>query len=200
MSTYSSQMNTSLQFPEHEHLNCPRCDSNNTKFCYYNNYNLLQPRHYCKNCRRYWTKGGTLRKVPIGGGTRKSTKRSSTSNKRPDDSLPPSSTPTVIPPPPVQLKPESSVVFDFDNNPSKIIGGGFNSSNHRARFGGFLDILTPNLTVGSENDGLKKTAETGVFQVNNSSMSNDGSNQRGCDGGGNGWPEFSIFRSGSNFR
>ncbi|PWA64009.1 Zinc finger, Dof-type [Artemisia annua] len=46
---------------------CPRCESLNTKFCYYNNYNLSQPRHYCKNCRRYWTKGGVLRNVPVGG-------------------------------------------------------------------------------------------------------------------------------------
>lgn len=52
-------------------LNCPRCDSTNTKFCYYNNYSLSQPRHFCKNCRRYWTRGGTLRNVPIGGGCRK---------------------------------------------------------------------------------------------------------------------------------
>ncbi|KAL2522797.1 dof zinc finger protein DOF5.7-like [Forsythia ovata] len=50
---------------------CPRCDSSNTKFCYYNNYNLTQPRHFCKTCRRYWTKGGALRNVPIGGGCRK---------------------------------------------------------------------------------------------------------------------------------
>ncbi|KAH7351777.1 hypothetical protein KP509_19G013700 [Ceratopteris richardii] len=50
---------------------CPRCDSLNTKFCYYNNYSLTQPRHFCKNCRRYWTKGGTLRNVPVGGGCRK---------------------------------------------------------------------------------------------------------------------------------
>ncbi|XP_042500468.1 dof zinc finger protein DOF5.4-like [Macadamia integrifolia] len=56
-------------------LKCPRCDSLNTKFCYYNNYNLSQPRHFCKNCRRYWTKGGILRNVPVGGGCRK-TKRS----------------------------------------------------------------------------------------------------------------------------
>ncbi|CAA2981291.1 dof zinc finger -like [Olea europaea subsp. europaea] len=54
-----------------ENLRCPRCDSSNTKFCYYNNYNLTQPRHFCKSCRRYWTKGGTLRNVPIGGGCRK---------------------------------------------------------------------------------------------------------------------------------
>ncbi|OWM90346.1 dof zinc finger protein DOF5.4-like [Punica granatum] len=52
-------------------LKCPRCDSMNTKFCYYNNYNLSQPRHFCKSCRRYWTKGGVLRNVPVGGGCRK---------------------------------------------------------------------------------------------------------------------------------
>ncbi|KAF8408246.1 hypothetical protein HHK36_007394 [Tetracentron sinense] len=56
-------------------LKCPRCDSLNTKFCYYNNYNFSQPRHFCKNCRRYWTNGGVLRSVPVGGGCRK-TKRS----------------------------------------------------------------------------------------------------------------------------
>ncbi|KAK1280399.1 Dof zinc finger protein PBF [Acorus gramineus] len=40
--------------------NCPRCDSMNTKFCYYNNYSLSQPRYCCRDCRRYWTHGGTL--------------------------------------------------------------------------------------------------------------------------------------------
>lgn len=75
--------NWSLQSPElpkppptarrqHHHqqpdpLNCPRCDSTNTKFCYYNNYNKSQPRHFCKACKRHWTKGGTLRNVPVGG-------------------------------------------------------------------------------------------------------------------------------------
>ncbi|MBA0635371.1 hypothetical protein Godav_024392 [Gossypium davidsonii] len=49
-------------------LKCPRCDSLNTKFCYYNNYNKSQPRHFCKACKRHWTKGGTLRNVPVGGG------------------------------------------------------------------------------------------------------------------------------------
>lgn len=65
-------------FPEQEQLKCPRCDSKNTKVCYYNNYNLSQPRHFCKNCKRYWKKGGTLRNIPVGGGTRK-TKKLSTS-------------------------------------------------------------------------------------------------------------------------
>ncbi|WOG93134.1 hypothetical protein DCAR_0312415 [Daucus carota subsp. sativus] len=66
--------------PEPEHLRCPRCDSTNTKFCYYNNYNFSQPRHFCKACRRYWTHGGTLRDIPVGGGTRKSAKRSRSSS------------------------------------------------------------------------------------------------------------------------
>ncbi|KAL0355204.1 UNVERIFIED_CONTAM: Dof zinc finger protein DOF5.4 [Sesamum radiatum] len=61
--------------PTLQPLKCPRCDSLNTKFCYYNNYNLSQPRHFCKSCRRYWTRGGVLRNVPVGGGCRK-TKRS----------------------------------------------------------------------------------------------------------------------------
>ncbi|XP_015886622.1 dof zinc finger protein DOF4.6 isoform X2 [Ziziphus jujuba] len=60
-------------------LNCPRCNSTNTKFCYYNNYSLSQPRYFCKTCRRYWTEGGSLRNVPVGGGSRKN-KRSSTTS------------------------------------------------------------------------------------------------------------------------
>ncbi|CAL9067646.1 unnamed protein product [Musa banksii] len=53
-------------------LPCPRCKSLDTKFCYYNNYNVNQPRHFCKNCQRYWTAGGTMRNVPVGAGRRKS--------------------------------------------------------------------------------------------------------------------------------
>ncbi|XP_022746648.1 cyclic dof factor 1-like isoform X2 [Durio zibethinus] len=52
-------------------LPCPRCNSLDTKFCYFNNYNVNQPRHFCKNCQRYWTAGGTMRNVPIGAGRRK---------------------------------------------------------------------------------------------------------------------------------
>ncbi|KAE8673996.1 Dof zinc finger protein DOF3.2 [Hibiscus syriacus] len=64
----SSPAKTISSTPEnHQSVRCPRCDSSNTKFCYYNNYNLTQPRHFCKTCRRYWTKGGALRNVPIGG-------------------------------------------------------------------------------------------------------------------------------------
>ncbi|GFP91715.1 cyclic dof factor 4, partial [Phtheirospermum japonicum] len=47
---------------------CPRCKSMETKFCYFNNYNVNQPRHFCKGCQRYWTAGGALRNVPVGAG------------------------------------------------------------------------------------------------------------------------------------
>ncbi|URD88787.1 dof zinc finger protein [Musa troglodytarum] len=52
-------------------LDCPRCNSTNTKFCYYNNYSLTQPRYFCRDCRRYWTHGGSRRNVSVGGGSRK---------------------------------------------------------------------------------------------------------------------------------
>ncbi|KAG2316770.1 hypothetical protein Bca4012_067605 [Brassica carinata] len=71
----------------HQSLKCPRCNSFNTKFCYYNNYNHSQPRHFCKNCRRYWTRGGVLRNVPVGGGCRKA--------KRSKSKQPPSSSPST---------------------------------------------------------------------------------------------------------
>ncbi|GMP89299.1 hypothetical protein CsSME_00040938 [Camellia sinensis var. sinensis] len=63
-------------------LNCPRCDSTNTKFCYFNNYSLSQPRHFCKTCRRYWTRGGALRSVPVGGGCRRSKKIKNNSSSK----------------------------------------------------------------------------------------------------------------------
>ncbi|KAI3872120.1 hypothetical protein MKX03_033181 [Papaver bracteatum] len=69
--TNTSTTTTTTTSSDQQNLRCPRCDSANTKFCYYNNYNLTQPRHFCKTCRRYWTKGGALRNVPIGGGCRK---------------------------------------------------------------------------------------------------------------------------------
>lgn len=54
------------------HLPCPRCQSSDTKFCYFNNYNIEQPRYFCRTCQRYWTKGGALRNLPEGAGQRKS--------------------------------------------------------------------------------------------------------------------------------
>ncbi|CAH1421360.1 unnamed protein product [Lactuca virosa] len=67
-----SIVETPTSVPQKEKpLKCPRCESTNTKFCYYNNYSLTQPRHFCKTCRRYWTLNGSLRNVRVGGGSRK---------------------------------------------------------------------------------------------------------------------------------
>ncbi|KAK1415933.1 hypothetical protein QVD17_31721 [Tagetes erecta] len=63
-------------------LPCPRCSSMDTKFCYYNNYNVNQPRHFCKNCQRYWTAGGTMRNTPVGSGRRKNKSLNSASYYR----------------------------------------------------------------------------------------------------------------------
>ncbi|KAK4789909.1 hypothetical protein SAY86_017213 [Trapa natans] len=63
-------------------LPCPRCNSFDTKFCYFNNYNVNQPRYFCKNCQRYWTAGGTVRNVPVGAGRRKNKQFASSSQYR----------------------------------------------------------------------------------------------------------------------
>ncbi|KAL0649257.1 hypothetical protein Bca4012_091948 [Brassica carinata] len=76
-------------------LKCPRCDSINTKFCYYNNYNLTQPRYFCKACRRYWTRGGALRNVPVGGGCRKNSKKGKNGNSKSSSSSSKQSSSTV---------------------------------------------------------------------------------------------------------
>lgn len=95
-------------------LNCPRCNSANTKFCYYNNYSFSQPRYFCKTCRRYWTEGGALRNVPVGGGSRKNKKSSYSSSKSPSPpafsmNLADLNTPTAFP---------------HSANPKNIIHGG----------------------------------------------------------------------------
>ncbi|KAJ0105345.1 hypothetical protein Patl1_18957 [Pistacia atlantica] len=91
----------------HQALKCPRCDSLNTKFCYYNNYNLSQPRHFCKSCRRYWTKGGVLRNVPVGGGCRK-TKRNSKPKPSSDSSAQQIQTQAQIPASASEREPKSN--------------------------------------------------------------------------------------------
>ncbi|KAJ4951826.1 hypothetical protein NE237_028658 [Protea cynaroides] len=95
-------------------LNCPRCNSTNTKFCYYNNYSLTQPRYFCKTCRRYWTEGGSLRNVPVGGGSRK--------NKRSSNSSSSSSSSKKMP----DLNPSTS----SSQNPKIHEGGGYGSHLH----------------------------------------------------------------------
>ncbi|GFY97148.1 DOF zinc finger protein 1 [Actinidia rufa] len=189
------------QFPEHEHLKCPRCDSTNTKFCYYNNYNLSQPRHYCKNCRRYWTKGGALRNIPVGGGSRKNTKRSS-NPKRPAP------------------KPDPSDAYGspsgFDQDHRILDVGGSFSSLLNGQFGNLLDGLNPigsadqlgefgeNPNLNSESN-LTRNPEMELQSSENAEsflgVENGGdSSCWGGGGGGNGWPNLSIYTPGSTFQ
>lgn len=83
----------SLQMKVHKKPNksspCPRCASTNTKFCYYNNRSPNQPRHFCKDCRQFWTLGGAIRNVPVRAGRRKSKYYAShyTHIMRPSDGL-----------------------------------------------------------------------------------------------------------------
>ncbi|KAF4353515.1 hypothetical protein CsatB_008597 [Cannabis sativa] len=141
--------------PAHpEPLPCPRCDSINTKFCYYNNYNLLQPRHFCKGCRRYWTHGGALRDIPVGGGTRKNTKRTRSSNSNSSSSSSSSSSMThdhqLLPSKPllpdfslVNTQTDSSAVSQAQvnlNNGSVAGGVGFTSLLNCQAPGGFLAL------------------------------------------------------------
>ncbi|KAM0937611.1 putative transcription factor C2C2-Dof family [Dioscorea sansibarensis] len=128
--TSGDRKNTQLRPPE-QPLKCPRCDSPNTKFCYYNNYSLTQPRHFCKTCRRYWTKGGALRNVPVGGGCRKAkkTKSSCSSSSSSSSSIVSSSTSSqffnCFPPPTVVSSADYSVLSFSRLNQSSPV---FNSA------------------------------------------------------------------------
>jgi hypothetical protein len=92
---------------------CPRCESLNTKFCYYNNYSLSQPRYFCKTCRRYWTQGGTLRNVPVGGGCRKGKRAKTTSSSSGENSRSSTQQPqqqNLTNPPPTNTIPSNPVI------------------------------------------------------------------------------------------
>lgn len=143
-------------------LKCPRCDSTNTKFCYYNNYSLSQPRYFCKSCRRYWTRGGTLRNVPVGGGCRKNRRSSS---KRTQDQLLISSN-TNLPPCDTselslaiaRLQKQADVHFGFDENEPPVLGNpnSFGFLDSQSHFQGFYNC-------GFENNG----GETVMLPYNN---------------------------------
>ncbi|XP_027160513.1 dof zinc finger protein DOF3.6-like isoform X1 [Coffea eugenioides] len=137
-------------------LKCPRCESANTKFCYFNNYSLTQPRHFCKTCRRYWTRGGALRNVPVGGGCRRNKRSKGSRSKSPmtSDNQSSNSTSTsavsannscstdvmsrLPPPPPLSFFPPLHNLADFSN---VDIG---------MSFGGIHPTVTTRAGAGSE--------------------------------------------------
>ncbi|GAA0148892.1 hypothetical protein Leryth_018160 [Lithospermum erythrorhizon] len=131
-------------------LKCPRCDSSNTKFCYFNNYSLTQPRHFCKSCRRYWTRGGALRSVPVGGGCRRNKRTKSTSsnsNKSPISQAASSSTSTVS-------SQNTGLIQATHNNANNILNTNLNSPLPMMRFMSPLGQFIDNYNSPSDNIGL----------------------------------------------
>ncbi|KHN23410.1 Dof zinc finger protein DOF3.5 [Glycine soja] len=118
--------------------NCPRCASTNTKFCYYNNYSLSQPRYFCKGCRRYWTKGGSLRNVPVGGGGNRRGKSLQSSSSR-------------------QQRASSFVSGDTESSFSDAqqINNGSRDIDMALVFAKFLN---PKPTTGEDNNGSSSTS------------------------------------------
>ncbi|KAE8736135.1 Dof zinc finger protein DOF3.1 [Hibiscus syriacus] len=180
-------------FPVQEQLKCPRCDSTNTKFCYYNNYNLSQPRHFCKDCRRYWTKGGTLRNIPVGGGTRKNTKRSSSSSsnnsnqpkrqpsptteptpnqKLPDPCPPPPPTSSTVPPQVLLSSAVQNSVADADQTRLFVLSLDHQERNMIDSGGSFSSLLASSGQFGNlvnklnPNGSGSKTARVDNFGAN----------------------------------
>ncbi|GMN37028.1 hypothetical protein TIFTF001_006474 [Ficus carica] len=182
-------------FPEQEQLKCPRCDSTNTKFCYYNNYNLSQPRHFCKNCRRYWTKGGALRNIPVGGGSRKNTKRSSNSKRSSSSSSTASSTQN----PDSQLDPTRAYASPADPDRRMLdIPGSFSSLlTSNAQFGGLLEGINHN--GSGVNSGPDMNSDPGPGRTIGMEVQSNG-NSESYWGGGNGWPDLAIYTPGSSFQ
>lgn len=181
------------QFPEQEKLNCPRCNSNNTKFCYYNNYNLSQPRHYCKNCRRYWTKGGSLRNIPIGGGSRKPTKRPGSSSKRSSSSN--TANQTVPKSQPFagyqSVDRDRPMLFTASDQFRSLIEG-LNSNGFRK---------DPNL---DSNLGSDQNLVQSQIRGSNNAEKYSGGDENGGDssywGSGDGWSGLTAYPPGSTFQ
>ncbi|KAL6273813.1 hypothetical protein ACE6H2_024505 [Prunus campanulata] len=182
--------------PEQEHLPCPRCDSTNTKFCYYNNYNFSQPRHFCKSCRRYWTHGGTLRDIPVGGGTRKNAKRSRTTSSSAMISTTATSSLSdhPIPPTPVFMNPGGAAAFgDLKGNVGNGCGG--------ASFTSLLNTQGPGfLALGGFGLGLANGFEEMGFGLGRAVWPfpgvGDGGAGVGGNGGGHGMMNTWQFESG----
>ncbi|KAJ4870528.1 Dof zinc finger protein DOF5.4 [Raphanus sativus] len=143
----------------HQSLKCPRCNSLNTKFCYYNNYNHSQPRHFCKSCRRYWTKGGVLRNVPVGGGCR--TAKRSKSKQPPSSSLSTADKPTTAQD--GEEKPSSSETSSLTASTSTAVTAKVTSDMYNLKlYGNGIEWST--LLGQGSSDGMGGFIETTPFE------------------------------------
>lgn len=174
-----------------EPVACPRCASTNTKFCYYNNYNKSQPRHFCKACKRHWTKGGTLRNVPVGGGRKN--KRLKTSNTTTTTTT--SAATTATPNPSTQLankREQLSQSFSQGEAQDKISeilyqalvppGGNFNAKSYSGNnHGDFLSSISTLPLVQNQTLLPFTFSSLGSFESNPSSISTSFRSPNGFD-------------------
>ncbi|CAN6456982.1 unnamed protein product [Victoria cruziana] len=216
---FPERRTTKPQLPDQEQpqLQCPRCDSTNTKFCYYNNYNLSQPRHFCKSCRRYWTKGGALRNVPVGGGSRKNSKKSSASKPKNYVS---STTSTAAATASSPCSSSSSSFLKAEQDISAGIYGQATDYDHRLLdiTGTFSSLLASNGHFGSLCEPMSSRtgkAQRGVAAPENgwglpeysTGTAHGASDDNGeallldpaCWVGGN-WPDLAMYAPRSNFQ
>ncbi|KAL8056098.1 hypothetical protein ABFX02_04G097800 [Erythranthe guttata] len=193
---YSEQAN--LQFPEQEYPKCPRCDSADTKFCYYNNYNLSQPRYLCKSCKRYWTKGGALRNIPVGGGGGGSRK---TAAKRTSSSAAASASAAKRP-----ASAAASVSASDDTGNSSNNGGGGMGEHliFGGQFGNFMDACGSfkgqfcNLLDGLDDSSGDPGSGPNLDPQHGLESGGDADGFLNIHGGGGGgWPDLSIHTPGS---
>ncbi|KAL7114085.1 hypothetical protein ACP275_04G098400 [Erythranthe tilingii] len=213
---YSEQAN--LQFPEQEYPKCPRCDSADTKFCYYNNYNLSQPRYLCKSCKRYWTKGGALRNIPVGGGGGRKTAAA----KRTSSSVATSASAAKRPGSAALVSASNDTSNSSNNNggggmgETSIFGGQFGNfmdacGTFKGEFGNLLDGLDDSSLLISSGDrrqfgdpGSDPNSDPQIGLESRGSGGADGFlNIHGGGGGGGGgdnigWPDLSIHTPGSS--
>lgn len=82
---------------------CPRCDSVNTRFCYFNNHKTSQPRYICKNCKRFWTQGGNVRNIQSNGGEQRMKRAREFSSSGGSGKDSPSTAVSPPPPPPLAI-------------------------------------------------------------------------------------------------
>ncbi|KAJ0964591.1 hypothetical protein J5N97_025729 [Dioscorea zingiberensis] len=183
---------------EEQPAKCPRCESTNTKFCYYNNYNLSQPRHFCKSCRRYWTKGGALRNVPIGGGSRKnnSNSNSNSNSKRASPNSSSSTNPSKRPsttitelehadpifqPP---LHPEHHQMLDISGSFSSLLGSS-------SQLGSLMEFDDQPGDLGLSLESQQQSSADSSGNENFLSLQGDWAS---------GWPDLAIYTPGNGFQ
>ncbi|GKD62615.1 DOF zinc finger protein DOF3.1-like protein [Tanacetum coccineum] len=154
-------------------------------------------------CPRYWTKGGTLRNIPVGGGTHKTSKRASNTSKRASSSSN-SDLLTVNSPPTAKPKLEGfgiPVLTTSTGIPDTSLMGPTSGVGQFAKL--LLHGLSyENVVNASDEDGLIRNPIVEDFESSFFNMSHKSTNDQSENGveGDHLLPDFSIYTPGSSFQ